>query len=53
MKSEIAMHQEHKQSEAAEEEDSKHFKIMSWNIDGLDKSNLESRTLGVASTIIK
>lgn len=31
----------------------KHFKIMSWNIDGLDKNNLESRTRGVIETIQK
>ena len=52
MTSEIAIHQEQKQSEMSQEE-SKHFKILSWNIDGLDKSNLESRTLGVVSTIRK
>ena len=31
----------------------KHFKLLSWNIDGLDSTSLESRTIGVAMTILK
>ena len=29
------------------------FKIMSWNIDGLDSGNLQSRTKGVIKKILK
>jgi hypothetical protein len=36
-----------------EDETNDHFKILSWNIDGLDDANLESRTLGVVNKIIK
>lgn len=36
-----------------EKNENNHFKILSWNIDGLDSSNLESRTLGVISKIEK
>lgn len=31
----------------------KHFKLLSWNIDGLDSTSLESRTIGVAATILQ
>lgn len=31
----------------------KRFKTLSWNIDGLDSSNLESRTNGVIQVIVK
>ena len=31
----------------------KHFKLLSWNIDGLDSTSLESRTIGVATTILQ
>ena len=31
----------------------KHFKVFSWNIDGLDLLNLESRTKGVINVIAK
>lgn len=39
--------------EEQEEEANEHFKILSWNIDGLDDGNLESRTIGVVNKIIK
>lgn len=32
---------------------SKHFKIMSWNIDGLDGKNVQTRAAGVVATILK
>lgn len=41
------------QIEESEENECKYFKIMSWNIDGLDQSNLQSRTKGVIATINK
>ena len=44
---------EYDQDEKNQEEDDKHFKIMSWNIDGLDKGNLENRTLGTINIILK
>lgn len=34
------------------ENEDQHFKILSWNIDGLDKANLESRAHGVAKKIM-
>lgn len=36
-----------------DEDKDKYFKIMSWNIDGLDKCNVESRAMGVCKTILK
>ena len=41
------------QVEENDENEGKYFKIMSWNIDGLDQSNLQSRTKGVIATINK
>lgn len=37
----------------ADDKSQQHFKIMSWNIDGLDKGNIESRAMGVAKTILR
>ena len=50
--------QEHKAGAADDDDDdnseqSKYFKILSWNIDGLDQNNLESRTKGVIALILK
>lgn len=36
-----------------DDEESKYFKIMSWNIDGLDKGNVDSRAMGVVKTILR
>lgn len=40
-------------NQSDQKEDEKHFKVMSWNIDGLDQKSLESRTIGVVETILK
>lgn len=45
----VSRDEEHEQDEDAQQ----HFKIMSWNIDGLDKGNLESRAIGVTQKILK
>ena len=31
----------------------KHFKLLSWNIDGIDSQSLATRTLGIVATILK
>jgi hypothetical protein len=33
--------------------ENENFKIMSWNIDGLDKGNIECRTSGIIDIILK
>ncbi len=39
-------------AETKSDEKNSYFKLLSWNIDGLDMANLESRTLGVANKIL-
>jgi hypothetical protein len=43
------------QAKDASDEKTKYdyFKLLSWNIDGLDKSSVEARALGVANKILK
>jgi hypothetical protein len=40
-------------SKSAGMKNGKHFKIMSWNIDGLDNGSREARTVGVVEKIKK
>ncbi len=34
-------------------ENEKYFKLMSWNVDGLDKNNLHERTTSIINTILR